>query len=215
MFDIFFSFYFLIPYIVFNIICSYLLYKRQNKFFVPKYITDKSGRTINIHESYPEWKQYKEISYFRYLFGFTFFVWIRLFTFIFLLFCLWAILKLLSLKGKSDRRIRYSINVSIKVVIGMVLWLFGLVATKKRLQPNDLYSYYLGAGNYNNFDKDYSLIISNHISWFEILYILCHFVPGFISKATVKKVPMLGFITENIESMFLDRANEENRNLIV
>lgn len=212
MFEFLISFYFWIPYTILNIVCSYLLYYRMLKFFNPKYITEKSGRTINIHDLYPEWKQYKTISYWRFLYGFTFFVWIRIFTWIFILFILWLALKINSIGNRKNKNV---INFAVKAIISLNLWLFGLIATRKRIQPNDLYTHYLGPGSYDNFDSNYSLIISNHSSWYEILYILCQYVPGFISKIGVKKAPLLGFVTENIDSLFIDRANEEDRNLIV
>lgn len=185
----------------------------MRKFYEPKYITDKTGRTIDVHDLYPEYKQYKKLSFLRLFIGFTFLAWIRMIGFIILCFILWMSLKILSYKDtKTNKYIGKKLN---HWILGTVLWLFGLIDTKKRIQPNDLYSYYLGPGNYSNFDNDYSLIISNHTSWYEILYILGRYVPGFVAKSAVRNAPMIGLISEKIGSLYITRESQENRDLLV
>jgi 1-acyl-sn-glycerol-3-phosphate acyltransferase len=102
-----------------------------------------------------------------------------------------------------------------KVINGVGFFVIGLFINENKTIDNEVYSKYFGPGVYEDFDRDYSVIISNHISWVEILYFLKKFSAGFISKASVKDFFMIGLIAKKIDCLFLDRTNKEERDNIV
>ena len=54
-----------------------------------------------------------------------------------------------------------------------------------------------------------STIVSNHVSWFDIIVALVYFCPSFVSKNSVKKYPGVGRIAIAIECVFFDRAGSK------
>ncbi|GJQ08806.1 hypothetical protein GpartN1_g597.t1 [Galdieria partita] len=51
------------------------------------------------------------------------------------------------------------------------------------------------------------IVVSNHISFYDILYFLSAFAPPFVAKQGVKDIPFVGFIAEIMECIFVDREN--------
>jgi lysophosphatidylcholine acyltransferase/lyso-PAF acetyltransferase len=76
------------------------------------------------------------------------------------------------------------------------------------------YSKYLGE-NYikaENSNKEKEIIpsihICNHTSWLEILIFMSLIGTGFLAKIDVKSYPLIGLISENLGSVFVDRDNK-------
>lgn len=56
------------------------------------------------------------------------------------------------------------------------------------------------------------IIISNHVNWFDIFYMVLRFLPiSFISKGDVANYPIVGTLARAINCIFLDRKNSDNR----
>ncbi|GJD06135.1 Lysophospholipid acyltransferase LPEAT1 [Galdieria sulphuraria] len=51
------------------------------------------------------------------------------------------------------------------------------------------------------------IVVSNHVSFYDILYFLSAFAPPFVAKQGVKNIPFVGFIAEIMECIFVDREN--------
>jgi len=51
------------------------------------------------------------------------------------------------------------------------------------------------------------IVVSNHVSFYDILYFLSAFAPPFVAKQGVKDIPFVGFIAEMMECIFVDREN--------
>lgn len=49
------------------------------------------------------------------------------------------------------------------------------------------------------------IVVSNHVSFYDILYFLSAFAPPFVAKQGVKQIPFVGFIAEIMECIFVDR----------
>jgi 1-acyl-sn-glycerol-3-phosphate acyltransferase len=77
----------------------------------------------------------------------------------------------------------------------------------------ELYKSYFGLDY--EFTEDYSLIVSNHTSWMDIMCYLHHIQCGFIAKDEVARIPIIGIIAQQMGGMFVKRDDAENRNLIV
>ena len=55
-------------------------------------------------------------------------------------------------------------------------------------------------------DPDAALLVSNHVSYLDVLYYLSTDVPSFVSKAAVKDYPLVGYIGKTLQCVFVDRT---------
>ena len=53
-------------------------------------------------------------------------------------------------------------------------------------------------------------IVSNHVSWMDIIVALVYFCPAFVAKKSVKSYPGVGRIAIAINSVFIDRAGSKD-----
>lgn len=59
-------------------------------------------------------------------------------------------------------------------------------------------------------------MISNHVCWFDILYLIGRLSPiSFISKEGIAKIPLVGTIAKFIQTLFVSRSSEENKDEIL
>jgi hypothetical protein len=73
----------------------------------------------------------------------------------------------------------------------------------------EVYKKYLGSG-YKPTD-DYTTIISNHISWVEVIYFAKRFSPCFVAKKTMSNAPFINFIGKALTAIYIDRSDKTNR----
>ena len=78
-----------------------------------------------------------------------------------------------------------------------------------------IYKKYFGEDYKISYDENYSIVISNHISFIEIILAVKYFGVGFIAKKEVDKIPVVGSIGTAMKSLYVDRTNEQNRHLIL
>ncbi|CAD8173929.1 unnamed protein product [Paramecium pentaurelia] len=60
-----------------------------------------------------------------------------------------------------------------------------------------------------------SIIVSNHVSWYDTITYVFKYLPSFVSKDTVKDYPVFGWITTNLKSIFVERENANNRKQVM
>ena len=85
----------------------------------------------------------------------------------------------------------------------------------ERQKCEKLYKEIFGDDYNFTYDEGYSTIISNHTGWVDIIVYLHRFAPGFIAKNDVKNIPLVGKVAEQIECLFVDRDDANNRNATV
>jgi len=229
MIEFLFSLYFLVPYITLNFYLSLKVYNFQKIFYDKKIninpINDDESKStndfkyenVNIHDNYPEFRRYDNLSFSRIFLGMIFIIWIRLTFMIILNFLMFISVNVLFWKKSNEithfqRRL---MKLICNIILGSAFFVMGISIKENRFIDNDIYSKYLGPGKYENFEENYSVIISNHISWVEILYYMKRYSAGFISKASVKDFLMIGLIAQKIDCLFLDRTNQQERENIV
>jgi len=211
-------------YVVFNFILAINVYRKCKKFYSSEKHTPQNSSENDIiidkdiHQKYPEWKRLDKLSFSRIFLGLIFLYWIRLFSFFFLLLVDYICLKLVGtaynekLVSPSKRNLITKINY---FFFGSILFFFGMRTTKIQIRYDDIYKKYLGPDYSPSFNDNYSIIISNHLSWVEILYYIKIFSPGFIAKESVKNLPLIGRVAIAIESLFLDRTKSDDRANVV
>jgi hypothetical protein len=207
---------FLIIYFVYNIFLSYKIYKHTRSYFKP-IITDepKTGTTFNLHEKYVEFSRKDNVSYLRILFGMIILFWIRFIGLILLSISFYIILKILFRNVNNHdavyrRRLKFFSTLHARIAF----FIFGIRRTIYTPEVNEVYCKYLGP-NYDFDESEYSCIITNHMSWYEIIYLVFEESPGFIAKHSIKSVPLIGYIALKLDSMFLDRTCINDRSNIV
>ncbi|CAD8142322.1 unnamed protein product [Paramecium octaurelia] len=60
-----------------------------------------------------------------------------------------------------------------------------------------------------------SIIISNHSSWYDTITYVYKYLPSYMSKVSVSKYPLFGWITTSLKSIYVDRESEESRHQCV
>eukprot|EP00004_Rigifila_ramosa_P028001 TRINITY_DN9344_c0_g1_i1.p1 TRINITY_DN9344_c0_g1~~TRINITY_DN9344_c0_g1_i1.p1 ORF type:complete len:307 (+),score=77.09 TRINITY_DN9344_c0_g1_i1:37-921(+) len=59
------------------------------------------------------------------------------------------------------------------------------------------------------------LLVSNHISYIDITVLMSIFHPSFIAKSGVKSAPLVGFIAQCMQCLFVDRSKPNNTTEII
>jgi hypothetical protein len=210
-------------YVILNFFLAIYIYFDSKKYYEnPPKSKNLIEREINydteIHEKYPEWNRLDKLSFPRILFGLIFLFWTK-----FILLNLILVFIVISLKcmrirpeeketSLSKRKLLTKFN---NFIFGLSLFIIGFRAKRVQRRYDEIYKKYLGSDYQSSFDDNYSIIISNHFSWIEILYYLQIYSPGFISKESVKNFPLIGTIASTIDCLFIDRTNSENRSYVV
>ena len=98
----------------------------------------------------------------------------------------------------------------------MFLYVNAVIVEEKKLPYEEVYKKYLGPDYKCDIkSENYSLIICNHIGFFEVLINLARFVPGFIAKLPIKDYWFVGPIAQALNCLFVDRSKKEAREKIV
>ena len=50
-------------------------------------------------------------------------------------------------------------------------------------------------------------VVSNHVSWVDILVFMAEFFPSFVAKATIRKLPLVGVISETMGCIYVERES--------
>jgi 1-acyl-sn-glycerol-3-phosphate acyltransferase len=96
-----------------------------------------------------------------------------------------------------------------KVVAGLVCFFGGVLPFHEEI--NFDYTPYLGE-NYKAFQstKPVSTIVSNHSCWSDVaILVFSKFSPSFASKKSIQKKPVIGPLTEALQSIFIARGASE------
>ena len=207
----------IVIYFLINISLSVYFYLNTKKYYrILNYQELREGRKnlFNLHDKYPEFSRTDKITIFRIVFGFIFLIWIKIISIIFATSILYLSLKIIYRNNKPNKSSRKFLVFIIRFICKIGLIIAGIRIKIVSDRFVDVYKKYLG-DNYDFDDQQYSSVISNHVSWYEILYFLVEETPGFISKESVRNFYFIGYIAEQIDSLFLDRTNEKNRNAVV
>ena len=203
-------------YTVIIFIYSYWIYKKNYVFYKPFEYTNKmTFETINVHKLYPEFAVLDKISFWRIFFGnFFLFAIIKLLINIFL-----AIMQIIRLKQhlknlknpSTDREEWKILSETISFWTRWLLKINGIEVVKKHLPYEEIYKKYLGEDYFSEPNEKYSLIISNHTGFYDIVLNMAINSAGFLSKEETKNVPLVGTIATGINCLFVKRESEEDR----
>ena len=196
-------------------IYSYWLYKKNYVFYKPfEYANPDTLEIINVHKLYPEFACLDKLSFIRIFIGNFFIAIIKLLINVFL-----AIMQIIRLKQHiknlknptTDKEEWKIVSETISFWTTWLLKINRIKIIKKKLPYEDVYKKYLGEDYFSEPNEKYSLIISNHTGFYDIILNMSLNSSGFLSKEETKDVPLVGTIARGINCLFVKRENQEDR----
>ena len=202
--------------LLFSFVLSLIVYIRSQKYYRPLIKKDKDNNPIDLHKIYDAFHPHDDVCFIQLWFGAFFCALIKIVTSLFIVtFGYWHLLIIRKFYKNHDTNPEH--RKKIKNLISCWSWLFlamnGVRIKKKFPEYKEVYQKYLGE-DYNFEDDKYSLIISNHIGFFEIVICMALYAPGFMAKASVENYFFIGPISQSLNCLYVDRQNSKDKKKI-
>ena len=208
----------LIIYTLIILLYSYFLYKKNYVYYKPfEYINSDTLERVNVHSLYPEFKCLDKISFIHIFFGNFFMAFIKFIINVILAVC--QIIKLhqhmKNLKNPTSDPEEWKIlSETISFYTRWFLKVNGIKVIRKTLPYEKVYKKYLGEDYSFNPDEKYSLIVSNHTGFYDVLMNMSIHSCGFVAKSDTQDVPLISTIAKGINCLFVKRESPEDREKI-
>ena len=209
----------LIIYTILIFVYSFWIYKNNNVFYKPlEYTLPDTNEKVNLHSLYPEFACPDKISFFR-IFIINF---ILIGIFKFIINSIFAIIliiriKLLMKKLKnptSDPEDWKILSETIIFWTRIFMKFNGMQINRQEIPYEEVYKKYLGPDYSFDPNEKYSLLISNHIGFYDVVLNMTLHSAGFMAKYDTQDYPLVGVIAKGINCLFVKRENEEDRKKI-
>ena len=203
-------------YTIIIFIYSYWIYKNNYVFYKPlEYVNQDTLETINVHKLYPEFACLDKLSFFR-IFLTNFFLYALIKFIINIVLAIILIIRLKqfskSLKNPTtDREEWKTLSETISFWTKKLLKINGIEIIKKKLPYEEVYKKYLGDDYFNELNENYSLIISNHLGFYDIVLNMTINSAGFLAKYDTQNYLLVGTIAKAINCLFVKRESQEDR----
>ena len=203
-------------YTIIIFIYSYWIYKNNYVYYKSfEYVNQDTLETINVHKLYPEFACLDKISFLR-IFLTNFFL-IAIIKFLINIFL--AIMQIIRLKQHlknlknptSDREEWKILSETISFWTTWLLKINGIEVIKKNLPYEEVYKKYLGEDYFSEYNDKYSLIVSNHLGFYDIVLNMSINSAGFLAKYDTKDYLLVGTIAQGINCLFVKRESQEDR----
>ena len=203
-------------YTIIIFIYSYWIYKNNYVYYKSfEYVNQDTLETINVHKLYPEFACLDKISFLR-IFLTNFFL-IAIIKFLINIFL--AIMQIIRLKQHlknlknptSDREEWKILSETISFWTTWLLKIHGIEVVKKNLPYEEVYKKYLGEDYFSEYNDKYSLIVSNHLGFYDIVLNMSINSAGFLAKYDTKDYLLVGTIAQGINCLFVKRESQEDR----
>lgn len=201
--------------LLFSFVLSLTVYLLSIKVYRPLIIIGKDNKPIDLHKKYDPFHPHDKICFIYLWFGAFFFAFIKLLLSISLGLMLGFHMGILNKYYDCDTNAihRNKMKKIVSCYCYLILIIIGVIPKQKNLDYKNIYKKYLGE-DYNFHDDKYSLIISNHIGFFDTILCLSLFACGFVARKNVENTFILGPICKILQSLFVDRNNAECRQKI-
>ena len=202
--------------LLFSFILSLIVYIRSQKYYRPLIKKDKDNNPIDLHKIYDAFHPHDDVCFIQLWFGAFFCAFIKIFISLFIVtFGYWHLRIVRKIYNNYDTNPEH--RKKLKNLISCWTWLFlginGVRIKKKYPECKEVYKKYLGE-DYDFEDDKYSLIISNHIGFFEVVICMYLYAPGFLAKSTVENYFFIGPISQSLNCLYVDRENEKDKKKI-
>ena len=208
----------LLLYTLFILLISYIIYSKNQVFYKPlEYTNLETLEKINVHKLYPEFAVLDKNSFFRIFIGYFFYALPR-----FIINMFFAVMQIIQLNSNmknlknptTDPEDWNIISNIISKWTNLVLKLNCIKVNRVNLDYEDIYKKYLGDDYDFNPDEKYSLIVSNHTGFYDIIMNMAIHKCGFLSKEETKKYFLVGTISIGLNCLFVKRESKEDRERI-
>jgi lysophosphatidylcholine acyltransferase/lyso-PAF acetyltransferase len=202
-------------YIILIFLYSLYLYRTALPYYKPLfYQPDPNKPPIDLHKEYNEFQLQDSLTFHRLFFGILIILPYRFF------FSFWiAILMNLHLRyyllifkapeyDKEERKVMAWI---ISFWAKFFILVNGVTVNKKHLPYEEVYKKYLGSDYDLKNQDNFSLIICNHIGFFEVVVNMIKYSAGFIAAEQVKNYWFIGNIAKAMNCLFLTREKSSDR----
>ena len=208
-------FYICVTYMIIQFIILNIIYFKIKVYYSPLTYKDKiTGKIVDVHKLYEAFQAKDELVYWKLvLFGMILFP-IKFFSLLILLliFMIFQFLYYFFSKKFSFYRLTFE-KYEIKLVrfFSWLIYHAGMINLKeKKVNCEDVYKKYLGP-DYDFKDDKYSLLISNHLGFYDVIINLYLHPSNFIAKKDISTYPLFGILTKLLNCVFVDRKSETSR----
>jgi 1-acyl-sn-glycerol-3-phosphate acyltransferase len=111
----------------------------------------------------------------------------------------------------SDREEWKILSETISFWTTWLLKINGIEVVKKNLPYEEVYKKYLGEDYFSEYNDKYSLIVSNHLGFYDIVLNMSINSAGFLAKYDTKDYLLVGTIAQGINCLFVKRESQEDR----
>lgn len=134
---------------------------------------------------------------------------------LFIIMILWIYVCMLLMPGDSTRRLRDTMFHSVgRLTARVVMFLTGIVWFETEYMYDADYRKWLGP-DWKPEWTGAGTIVANHVCWLDIILLYGHFMPAFVSKRSVEKLPGIKTINAAIDGLFVDRAGTKEEKIAV
>ena len=201
------------PNLLFSFVLSLIVYIRSQKYYRPLIKKDKDSNPIDLHKEYDAFHPHDRVYFIQLWTGAFFFSFIKIISSLFIVtFVNWHIRIIRKIYKNCDTNPEQ--RKKMKKAISFWSWIFlfmnGVIVKHKFPEYKDVYKKYLGE-DYDFNDNKYSLIISNHIGFFEIVLCMAIYSPGFMAKNTIADYYFIGPISCGLNCLFVNRESEKDK----
>ena len=205
-------------YTLFILVISLIIYYKNQVFYRPlQYINPETSKKINVHKLYPEFACLDNNSFFRFFIAFYFYGIPRFIINVYLasmqIFQLHSNMKKLK-NATTDPDEWSKMSEIISKWTRRLLKINSIHVNRIKLDYHDIYKKYLGEDYEFNKDEKYSLIVSNHLGFYDIVMNMAINKCGFLAKEDTKDYCLVGTIAKGINCLFVNRENKEDRERI-
>ena len=203
-----------------NLTISFLLalfvYTNSKIYYKPCKLIDKNGNVVDIHKIFDVFHPHDELSFWKlWIGGFLNFP----YKFIISFFIATSMKFHLQLVNYFYPNSETDLSQWKKMKFGISFWanffLFanGIHLVNKKVDCEKVYKKYLGE-DYDFTDDKYSLIISNHIGFFDVVVLMAKYSVGLMAKIDVKDYYFVGPIATAMHCLYIKRESSEERKKI-
>ena len=178
-----------------------------------KYKDKETGKEIDLNEKYDAFHPYDPINYFEFIFFGIFLFPIRGIICFLICICLNLNLKYLKYKYKNIDTDPSQNEIHSKVIkfwSYLFLYINNISLEKEELNYEPIYKKYLG-NDYNFKEEKYSLLICNHIGFYDVIANMALNGCGFLAMKIISYIPIGSGISNDIGSVFVERQSEKSR----
>ena len=202
-------------YFVLILILSYFIYKNNYTYYRKlEYINPETKETIDANTLYKEFSPNDKLSFMRIFIGYLIMGIPKLLIDIFLAALLKAKLSkyMKTLKNLTTNQEEWKIvSNTISSLTKIFLKINGINIIRVKRPYEEIYKKYLGEDYSFDPNEKYSLLISNHTGFFDIIINMYVNACGFMAKDETQNYPFVGELAKGINCLFVKRESPEDR----